>query len=291
MPTLLRRGARYLLPLLLVIAIPIVVLAAYDVTGVSDPEPFGVGSLPTQTSTPAIAATSTASPTATATATSTATATETATPRACGAVADASLEFRPDEIKRDGDGPFDVVLKLRNSGSQSYAVDVVLALDTTKGATYLDRVDLPGGATWAIGGAPGSATLAIGDIAPRGEVSVALRIHMLASWTAAEDLEAKIRVSIHSALCLRHPSLARATITLERDDDKHGHHGIAEDAPLQSDTPDSADETSTASATVTPSSPAGDESATPAPTNTMAAEPTATSTPSPTPEESQEDPP
>jgi hypothetical protein len=231
------------------------VYAAYDVTGVSDAEPFSIGMLPTRTATPTAPATTTSTASPTSTATATATPTVTVTPRSCGAVADASLEYRPDEFDREGDGPFDVILKLRNTGRQSYAVGVVLVLNTINGASYIDRVDLPLGATWAISGATSAATQAIGDIAPRGEIDVALRIHMLPGWTTSNNATATLRVSIHSAGCTRHASPARATIELAReDDDRHGHaKSITQDtppSPADAQPPSSA--TSTASPTLTP---------------------------------------
>lgn len=265
MSKLLRRGARWLLPLFAVIAIPFVVLAAYDVTGVSDAEPFTVGSAPahTPTSTASAEATYTVTPVSTATFTSTPSAT--ATPRACASVADASLEFRPDEVKETGTGPFDVTLTLRNTGRQGYAVDVALALSTVKGATYLDSVDLPGGATWSIDGAPGSTTYPVGDIAPRGEIGVPLRVYMRPNWSSARDARAAIRVTVASAGCARHPSRARATITLEsRTGDHDG--SATQEARFSAGTPRGEERASTGTPT-------------PAATETAAWEPTATSTP------------
>jgi len=279
MPKLLRLGARWLLPPLLVIAIPIAVLAAYDVTGVSDPDPFNTGTLPAHTPTATADLPTTSTPTHTVTSTATATPTVTATPRPCASVRDASLEFDPDEFAREGDGPFDVVLALRNNGRQSYAVNVVLALATVKGAAYLDHVDLPGGVTWSINSASASTTHAVGDIAPRGEVDVALRIHMLPAWTAAHNAGSMIRVTIHSAECTRHSSPARATIELDLGNEENAHRAI-EGAPASADAPlDIA--TPTASTTPTATEPPLVATATSTPTALAdAPTPEATATPS-----------
>jgi len=155
----------------------------------------------------------------------------------------------------------------------------VLKLATVKGASYLDRVGLPGGGTWAIDGAAGSTTHAIGDIAPRGEIDVALSIHMLPGWTAANNAESMIRVTIHSAECTRHSSPARATIELALDDEGNAHRAIeggpaSAGAPLDIATP-------TTSATPTATEPPPVATATPTPTALAdAPAPEATATPS-----------
>jgi hypothetical protein len=232
--------------------------------------------------------TNTPTPTATLTGTATPQGIPSATPTPvgppCAPVRDANLSFQPDEIEREGDGPFDATLTLRNTGSHAAALGVVLALSVTDGAKYIDRVTLPGGADWYVSGGSGSTTLPISDIAPGGSLTLAFEVYMKAKWLSSDDPEAVIRLSIASAACtLRGGARDSASIELERDrehDDEDDHRGGHDDDDGHDDDAQRldgdvlVDATATGTATATPS-------ATPTPAGGLADEPTVTPTPVP----------
>jgi len=273
----------------LAIATPIlIVLAAYDVTGTSPPGPFATGAWSTHTPTAThTAATSTSTATSTASPTATHTATATPTSHPCGRAPDAKLEFRPSHIELLGPGPFNVDVRVKNKGSRSTARDVVLALSAPKSSRYIDEVELPDGMIWEVNGGEAGRLYAAGDIAPGGSITIPLVVRMTDEWGGTDPSgEAKIRIEVLSAGCLRHPPRARLTVEItcggagvtsppaEREGTPAGAAAdpeLAIPTATATETPGAATSTATATATASP-------------TETASATPTQTATPEPSPE-------